>query len=76
MNTQETLCLMALTRVPRMSLTHVRSLVDALGSATAIYEHRNSLGDVLSGARKPTLEALADMHIHLEKAEKELEWDM
>ncbi|MBS7371379.1 MAG: DNA-processing protein DprA [Bacteroidaceae bacterium] len=76
MNTQETLCLMALTRVPRMSLTHVRSLVDALGSATAIYEHRNSLGDVLPGARKPTLEALADMHIHLEKAEKELEWDM
>lgn len=76
MNTQEILCLMALTRVPRMSLSNVRSLLEAMGTATAIYEHRQSLGEVLTGARKPTLEALADMHIHLEKAEKELEWAM
>ena len=35
MSSQETLCLMALTRVPRMSLANVRSLVEAMGSATA-----------------------------------------
>ncbi|MGN0233793.1 MAG: DNA-processing protein DprA [Bacteroidaceae bacterium] len=74
MNPQEILCLMALTRVSHMSLTNVRSLLEAFGTATAVYEHRHSLEDVLTAARKPTLEALADMHIHLEKAEKELEW--
>ena len=74
MNRQETLCLMALTRVPRLSLANARSLVEQMGSATAVYEHRKSLGDVLPGARKPTLEALAAMDLHMTKAEQELEW--
>ena len=48
MSSRETLCLMALTRVPRMRLANVRSLVEAMGSATAVYEHRHVLGDVLT----------------------------
>ncbi len=74
MSQQETLCLMALTRVPRLSLAAARSLVDALGSATAVYEHRHSLGDVCPQARKATLEALAAMDTHMPRAEQELEW--
>ena len=74
MSSRETLCLMALTRVPRMSLANVRSLVEAMGSATAVYEHRHELGDVLTSARKPTLDALAAMDIHMARAEQELEW--
>lgn len=74
MSQQETLCLMALTRVPRLSLAAAHSLVEAIGSASAIYEHRHSLGDVLPGARKPTLEALAAMDSHMARAEEELEW--
>lgn len=74
MNTQETLCLMALTRVPRLSLVQAHSLVMALGSATAVWEHRHDLGDVLPAARKPTLEALAALDTHMARAEQELEW--
>ena len=74
MSSWETLCLMALTRVPRMSLANVRSLVEAMGSATAVYEHRHELGDVLTSARKPALDALAAMDIHMARAEQELEW--
>ena len=74
MNTQETLCLMALTRVPRLSLAQAHSLVMALGSATAVWEHRHDLGDVLPAARKPTLEALAALDTHMARAEQELEW--
>lgn len=74
MSSQETLCLMALTRVPRMSLANVRSLVEAMGSATAVYEHRHELGDVLTSARKPALDALAAMDTHMARAEQELEW--
>lgn len=74
MSSRETLCLMALTRVPRMSLANVRSLVEAMGSATAVYEHRHELGDVLTSARKPALDALAAMDTHMARAEQELEW--
>ena len=74
MSSWETLCLMALTRVPRMSLANVRSLVEAMGSATAVYEHRHELGDVLTSARKPALDALAAMDTHMARAEQELEW--
>lgn len=74
MNQQETLCLMALTRVPRLSLANTRLLVETLGSATAVYEHRHDLASALPSARKPTLEALAAMDTHMARAEQELEW--
>lgn len=74
MNSRETLCLMALTRVPRLSLANMHSLMEAFGSAAAIYEHKGSLAEVLTAARKPTLEALAAMDSHMARAEQELEW--
>lgn len=74
MNTQETLCLMALTRVPRLSLAQAHSLVATLGSATAVWEQRHHLADVLTAARKPTLDALAALDTHMARAEQELEW--
>ena len=74
MSRRETLCLMALTRVPRLSLANARLLVETLGSATAVYERRGDLAGVLPSARKATLEALAAMDTHMARAERELAW--
>lgn len=74
MNSQETLCLMALTRVPCLSLTNAKSLMNAFGSASVVYENRTCLRDALPSARKSTLDALKAMDTHMERAEQELEW--
>lgn len=72
MNSQETLCLMALTRVPCLSLTNAKSLMNAFGSASVVYENRTCLRDALPSARKSTLDALKAMDTHMERAEQEL----
>lgn len=74
MSTQETLCLMALTRLTSLSLTSLRLLVDEMGSATAVYEHRKSLRQVLPAASQSTLDALAAMDFHMARAEQELDF--
>lgn len=71
MTQQETLYMMALTRVPNLSLANLHVLVDEVGSATAIYENRHVLCQVLTAASPATLAALAAMDTHLARAEQE-----
>lgn len=71
MTEQETLFMMALTKVPSLSLANLHVLVDELGSATAIYENRRDLGQLLTAAPQSTLDALANMDSHLIQAEQE-----
>lgn len=72
MTEQETLYTIALTQVPSLSLANLHQLIDGLGSATAIYENRRSLGELLPAAQKKTLAALAAMDSHLSRAEEEM----
>ncbi len=72
MTQQETLYMMALTRVPSISLLQLCSLVNEMGSATAVYENRHDLRHVLTAASPNTLNALAAMDSHLARAEQEL----
>ena len=71
MTEQELIYTMALTRVPSLNLTHQHLLLEALGSATAIFEHRRDIFDVLPDAHPRMAEALALMEIHLSRAEEE-----
>ena len=64
--------MMALTQVPSLNLTNLHLLVEGIGSATAVYENRKSLKDILTAASQNTLDALAAMDIHLDRAEQEL----
>ena len=64
MTEQETLYMMALTRVPSLSLTNLHLLIEELGSATIVYENRKSLKELLTAASQSTLDALAAMDSH------------
>ena len=72
MTEQETIYMMALTQVPSLSLTNLHLLIEELGSATAIFENRKSLKELLTAASQHTLDALAAMDSHLKRAEQEL----
>ena len=72
MTEQETLYMMALAQVPSVSQTNLHLLIDELGTATAIYENRKSLKELLPAASQKTLDALASIDNHLKRAEEEL----
>jgi len=74
MTEQETLYLMALTQVPSLSLTNLHLLIDELGSASAIYENRKDLKQVLSSASKRFLDGMGNFCSFLGRAEEELEF--
>ena len=74
MTEQETLYMMALTRVPALNLTGLHVLIEEMGSATAVYENRKRMREVLSSASQNTLDALASMDSHLARAEQEWEF--
>jgi len=66
--------MMALTQVPSLSLASLHELIGELGSASAIYENRKDLRELLPSASQKTLDALASMESHLPRAEEELEF--
>lgn len=72
MTDQETLYMMALSQVPSLSLANLHQLTDELGSASAVYENRKDLRQLLPAAPQRTLDALASMDSHLARAEEEL----
>ena len=72
MTEQEILYTMALTRVPNINLQNLHILLDELGSATAVFEHRKDVLDILPQANKKLLDALALMEIQIPRAEEEL----
>ena len=74
MTDQETLYMMALTQVPSLSLTNLHLLIDELGSATAIYENRKDLKQVLPSASKKFLDGMGNFCNFLGRAEEELEF--
>ena len=74
MTEQETLYLMALTQVPSLSLTNLHLLIDELGSASAIYENRKDLKQVLPSASKKFLDGMGNFCNFLARAEEELEF--
>ena len=74
MTDQETLYMMALTQVPSLSLTNLHQLIDELGSASAIYENRKDLKQVLPSASKKFLDGMGNFCNYLGRAEQEFEF--
>ena len=74
MTEQEILYTMALTRVPNINLQNLHILLDEVGSATAVFEHRKDVLDILPQANKKLQDALALMEIQIPRAEEELKF--
>ena len=74
MTEQETLYTMALTQVPSLSLTNLHLLVKELGSASAFYEKRKDLKQVLPSASKKFLDGMGNFGTFLKRAEEELQF--
>ena len=65
--------LLALTCTPHIGVIIGRKLVEELGSAKAVYEHRTELPDVIPGARSSLIQIL-DCPSAMKRAEVEIEW--
>lgn len=74
MTDQETLYMVALTQVSSLSLTNLHLLIEELGSASAIYENRKDLKQVLPSASKKFLDGMGYFDTYLKRAEEELEF--
>lgn len=74
MDAQELLYLLALTRMSNISLADSRILYDILGSAKAVYEHRNDLKEVLPEGTNRLFQALKQWEEPLAKAEREADF--
>ena len=72
MTEQETLYALALTRVSSLGLLNQHILLRELGSATAVFEHRRDIRDILPQANRRTVEALSAMDSLLPRAEEEM----
>lgn len=72
---QETLYAVALTRINHFNLNQSLMLYRALGSATAIMEHRHDIKAVLPTATPRLVNALRDVSDAIHRAEAELEFD-
>ncbi len=72
MTEQETLCTMALTRVPGIGLPGLRYLLEQAGSAASIYAHRQHIRDIVPDIHPRAVEGLATMDSLMARAEEEL----
>ena len=70
----EVLYAMALTRLSAFNGAQVKMLYDRLGSATAVYEHRHDVAEVLPDAAPRLVEALSRWDDALQRADKERQW--
>jgi len=75
MKEQEILYTIALTRLAYFSPTSLLHLHRELGSATAIFEHRKDIHDIIPDASPKLMDALCDTDEALKRAEVELEYD-
>ncbi len=66
--------MMALTRLPRLSLINARLLVEQVGSAAAVVEHRRELRDLLPEATDRLTEAMGGLDDALEQAKREYDF--
>lgn len=74
MTEQEIICTMALTRVPHLNIATQHALLNKLGSATAVFEHRRDIRDFHPEASDKLTEALAEMERQTARAKEELEF--
>jgi len=74
MTNQETLYTIALTRIPRLNSIHQHLLLEESGSATAVFENRMDIRQVLPEATDAMCKAISSMDAYLSFAEKELEF--
>ncbi len=65
---------MALTRVPHLNFDQQRTLLETLGNATAVYENRSNILDVVPDAIPALRDSLACMDACLPRCEEEMEW--
>lgn len=70
----ESLYAMALTRISNFNFQTALALYRELGSATAVYEHRADVGDVVDGCTPRLIAALRDWDEPLRRAETEAEF--
>lgn len=66
--------MMTLTRIPALSLTNARMLVEQTGSAEAVMEHRHDIRDIVPDANERLTKALSDVDEARRRAEAELEF--
>lgn len=74
MDGQETLYTLALTRINHFNLAGLLCLYRAMGSATAIVEHRNDIRDAVPDCSPRLVEGLKKLDEALKRAETELEF--
>ena len=74
MTEQETLYMMALTQMPSLNLTNLHLLIEELGSASAIYENRKDLKQLLPSANRKFLDGMGNFDAFLPRAEQEMEF--
>lgn len=65
--------LITLTCTPRIGTIVGRRLVEEMGSAKAVYEHRTELPDIIPGARSSLIQLL-DCPTAMKRAETEVAW--
>lgn len=72
---QEHLYAIALTRTSEFNLPALLELYQKAGSATAVYEHRNNIRDLLPDASQHLVDGLKSIDNMLSFAEHELQYD-
>lgn len=65
---------MALTRIPRLNVLAQRFLMDAFGSASAIFDNRGDVRSVMPEASDVLCRNMAAMDEHLPRVQQELDW--
>lgn len=73
-NDNEPLYAMALTRISNFNFATALALYRQVGSACAIYEHRNDIGDMVEGCTPRLINALKDWDEPLKRAHVEMEF--
>lgn len=71
---QELIYTMALTRISNFNFATALALYQQMGSATAVYEHRNDIGDVISDCSPRLIAALKNWDEPIKRAETEMEF--
>lgn len=74
MNDQELIYTMAITRLMPLNAVNQRTLLNELGSATAVYENRHELGKMMTHFSPRAADIIASMESELSRCEQELEY--
>lgn len=74
MNTQETISVIALTKLKGLSLLNARTMLEALGSASEVFAHRKDIMSLIPDASQRLVAAFADSDDALRLAEEEMDF--